>query len=285
MGFLNKIIQITLFIGIILLVNVSTFIGVFSSNQHLTKILESAGFYSAASKALSSELSKTVTAPNEEISLAIKNSIALAINADIAKTVIQPGQITFVEWLNSSNSSLQLELDLLPVKNKLTSLSVDPKIRFEITKLLPDNLSILSSKGSDNNLLSQLDKVRYFYKTAKVILPVVWLVVAACSLLLFILNIRKGSKKFTRVCYPALFASVVGLVVATIAVISAQSIVLDSSTKFELNNFQILTKILLVSVQETIFAYALLAGLSVAVIVVARFLYRSRDKAIKHKRK
>lgn len=285
MRFINKIIQFVLFVAALLLINIFTFVGIFSSNQNLTKILETSGFYSVASKSMSSELIGQITTSNQSLSAAIKNSLEVVINPDIAKTVITPGQIVFVEWLNNGQPAIDLDLDLLPIKNKLISSSVDPKVRFEITKLLPDNLLILSSKKDDNNILPQLERIKLAYTTAKNALPSLWLVVASCALLLFMLNLKKGSKKFTKVFYPLLFAGALGLVAATAAVVVASSIALDSSAKLEPNNFQLLTKIIMVAVQQTTLAFSLLALVSLTVIVISRFIYRGRDKALKHKGK
>lgn len=285
MRFINKIIQFVLFVAALLLINIFTFVGIFSSNQNLTKILETSGFYSVASKSMSSELIGQITTSNQNLSAAIKNSLELVINPDIAKTVITPGQIVFVEWLNNGQPAIDLDLDLLPIKNKLISSSVDPKVRFEITKLLPDNLLILSSKKDENNILPQLERIKLAYTTAKNALPTLWLVVASCALLLFVLNLKKGSKKFTKVFYPLLFAGALGLVAATAAVVVASNIALDSSAKLEPNNFQLLTKIMMVAVQQTTLAFSLLAVTSLVAIVVVRFVYRGRDKALKHKGK
>ncbi len=285
MRFINKIIQFVLFVAALLLINIFTFVGIFSSNQNLTKILETSGFYSVASKSMSSELIGQITTSNQNLSAAIKNSLELVINPDIAKTVITPGQIVFVEWLNNGQPAIDLDLDLLPIKNKLISSSVDPKVRFEITKLLPDNLLILSSKKDENNILPQLERIKLAYTTAKNALPTLWLVVASCALLLFMLNLKKGSKKFTKVFYPLLFAGALGLVAATAAVVVASNIALDSSAKLEPNNFQLLTKIMMVAVQQTTLAFSLLAVTSLVAIVVVRFVYRGRDKALKHKGK
>ncbi len=285
MRFINKIIQFVLFVAALLLINIFTFVGIFSSNQNLTKILETSGFYSVASKSMSSELIGQITTSNQNLSAAIKNSLELVINPDIAKTVITPGQIVFVEWLNNGQPAIDLDLDLLPIKNKLISSSVDPKVRFEITKLLPDNLLILSSKKDDNNILPQLERIKLAYTTAKNALPTLWLVVASCALLLFMLNLKKGSKKFTKVFYPLLFAGALGLVAATAAVVVASNIALDPSAKLEPNNFQLLTKIMMVAVQQTTLAFSLLAVVSLVAIVVVRFVYRGRDKALKHKGK
>lgn len=285
MGFINKIIQFVLFVATLLLINIFTFVGIFSSNQNLTKILETSGFYSVASKSMSSELIGQITTSNQALSVAIKNSLGLAINSDTAKTVITPGQIVFVEWLNNSQPTINLDLDLMPIKNKLISSSVDPKVSFEITKLLPDNLLILNSKKDTNNLLPQLERIKLAYTTAKNAMPVLWLVAASCLLLLFILNIKKGSKKFTKACYPLLFAGTLGLIIATTAVVVASSIALDPNTKLEPNNFQLLTKIIMVAVQQTTLAFSLLALASLAIIVISRFIYRGRDKALKHKGK
>ena len=285
MGFINKLIQFVLVVSTLLLINVFTFVGIFSSNQNLTKILETSGFYSVASKSMSSELIGQITTTNQDLSVAIKNSLGLVINSDIAKTVITPGQIVFVEWLNNGQPTINLDLDLLPIKNKLIASSVDPRVRFEITKLLPDTLLILSSKKDDNNILPQLERVKLAYTTAKNALPILWLIVASCVLFLFMLNIKKGSKKFTKPCYPLLFSGALGLIIATSAVVVASSITLDSSAKLEPNNFQLLTKIMMVALQQTTLAFSLLAVVSLAAIVVSRFVFRRRDKALKHKGK
>ena len=139
MKFINKILQAILLIVFLCLVYSLSIVGVFSSNQKLTKVLDESGFYEASSKLMAEELNKQVSSSNSLLNEVIKNSISTTVNSDVAKSVIQPAQIVLLEWLNNKQGSLNVDLDLLPIKNKVSLKTTDNQVRFEITRLLPDN--------------------------------------------------------------------------------------------------------------------------------------------------
>jgi hypothetical protein len=141
MKFITKILQAILLIVFLCLVYSLSIVGVFSSNQKLTKVLDESGFYEASSKLMAEELNKQVSSSNSLLNEAIKNSISTTVNSDVAKSVIQPAQIVLLEWLNNKQGSLNVDLDLLPIKNKV-SLTAHPIKTQHTTYLLTSALTI-----------------------------------------------------------------------------------------------------------------------------------------------
>lgn len=285
MGFINKIIQFVTLVSIILVVLLSTFVGVFSSNQKLTQALDKSGFYKSAAELMSKSLKDQVVTDNPLLTESIKNSIASTVNADLAKTVIQPSQIVFVEWLNSNTKNIEVNLDLLNLKNKITAKSSNAQVKFEITKLLPDNYEVINSKKSNDGFISQMEQIRSAYASAKRYLPYLWLALGVSSLLLFILNIRSGSKKFTRILYPAAIASVIGLFLAFASSYGSDFVIGNIASSSQTNGAALVAKLILTIIQETLNIFIAIFVLGIIGIIISKVIYRGRDKDLKKKRR
>ena len=284
MKIINKLIALVLFVSFMVLVYATSLIGIFSSNQKLTKVLDDSGFYKASSVLMSEELSKQINSPNSLLNEAIKNSISASITSDVAKKVIQPTQILIVEWLNNKQDKITIDLDLLPIKNKVATKSADNQIKFEITRLLPDSIDVLSESNDKSGLLTQLNRVKEVYLNVKMALPFIWMVFGVSALIMFLLNIRSGSNKFNRILYTTLFASILGLLISALSSFSASSINLEITTGQGIDNFQLVTKLILTVLKDSFMTFVIAAAISAVGIIVFKLLFKSRDKHLKKKK-
>lgn len=285
MKFINKILQAILLIVFLCLVYSISIVGVFSSNQKLTKVLDESGFYEASSKLMAEELNKQVSSSNSLLNEAIKNSISTTVNSDVAKSVIQPAQIVLLEWLNNKQDSLNVDLDLLPIKNKVSLKTTDNQVRFEITKLLPDNFILLNDSKDESNILPQLLRVKELYRSLEQLIPYMWLVLGSTIALLFLLNLRSGSKKINRILVPILIGSVFGIIIALGSSFASTSIGLDIASSSGIDNFQLLTKLLLTIARDTFTIFAIISAASLAGVFISKAVFRGRDKHLKKKNK
>ena len=284
MKIINKLIALVLFVSFMVLVYATSLIGIFSSNQKLTKVLDDSGFYKASSVLMSEELSKQINSPNSLLNEAIKNSISASITSDVAKKVIQPTQILIVEWLNNKQDKITIDLDLLPIKNKVATKSADNQIKFEITRLLPDSIDVLSESNDKSGLLAQLNRVKEVYLNVKMALPFIWMVFGISALTMFLLNIRSGSNKFNRILYTTLFASILGLLISALSSFSASSINLEITTGQGIDNFQLVTKLILTVLKDSFMTFVIAAAIIAVGIIVFKVLFKSRDKHLKKKK-
>ncbi len=285
MKFINKILQAILLIVFLCLVYSISIVGVFSSNQKLTKVLDESGFYEASSKLMAEELNKQVSSSNSLLNEAIKNSISTTVNSDVAKSVIQPAQIVLLEWLNNKQDSLNVDLDLLPIKNKVSLKTADNQVRFEITRLLPDNFILLDDSKDESNILPQLLRVKELYRSLEQLIPYLWLVLGSTIALLFLLNLRSGSKKINRILVPILIGSVFGIIIALGSSFASTSIGLDIASSSGIDNFQLLTKLLLTIARDTFTIFAIISAASLAGVFISKAVFRGRDKHLKKKNK
>jgi len=284
MKIINKLIALVLFVSFMVLVYATSLIGIFSSNQKLTKVLDDSGFYRASSVLMSEELSKQINSPSSLLNEAIKNSISASITSDVAKKVIQPNQILIIECLNNKQDKITIDLDLLPIKNKVATKSADNQIKFEITRLLPDSIDLLSESNDKSGLLAQLNRVKEVYLNIKMALPFIWIVFGISALTMFLLNIRSGSNKFNRILYTTLFASILGLLISALSSFSASSINLEITTGQGIDNFQLVTKLILTVLKDSFMTFVIAAVISAVGIIVFKVLFRGRDKHLKKKK-
>ena len=285
MKFINKILQAILLIVFLCLVYSLSIVGVFSSNQKLTKVLDESGFYEASSRLMAEELNKQVSSSNSLLNEAIKNSISTTVNSDVAKSVIQPAQIVLLEWLNNKQDSLNVDLDLLPIKNKVSLKTTDNQVRFEITRLLPDSFILLDDSKDESNILPQLLRVKELYRSLEQLIPYLWLVLGSTIALLFLLNLRSGSKKINRILVPILIGSVFGIIIALGSSFASTSIGLDIASSSGIDNFQLLTKLLLTIARDTFTIFAIISAASLAGVFISKAVFRGRDKHLKKKNK
>ena len=91
MGFINKILQFVLGIGLLLLVYAMVITGTFSSSQKLTEVLNQSGFYDSLAKGLSNQLKAQVIGTDSTTQI-IKAGIGQGVTPDLVRALMQIGR-------------------------------------------------------------------------------------------------------------------------------------------------------------------------------------------------
>ncbi len=284
MSLLNKLIQFIICISVVLLVYAMTFVGVLSSNQKLTQVLDESGFYKSTAQSLSSSLKSQVVGSGVVVTI-IQDGISSAITPELVKSLLQPSQNIVLDWLKDSSKSIEIEIDLQPIKNGITSRLDDPRVKFEVNKILPDYISIISKDKIDQNVLGQLDMARSIYATAALLIPILWAVIIGGSVLVVLLNINKGSKKLSRVFTALLAGSIVGLIVAGLTTILYSVLGIGSSTSQTDIGVGMVGAIVATLISQTIPVFLVIAGASVFGIIISKVIFKRRDKKIKARKR
>lgn len=284
MAFINKILQFILGIGLLLLVYAMVITGTFSSSQKLTEVLNQSGFYDSLAKGLSNQLKSQLIGDNNSTQL-IKAGIGQGVTPDLVRALMQPSQIAVVDWLNKSTGSLDVRFDMETVKDKISSKVDDPKARFEIIKLLPDTIIIIDSAKKDNPTLEGIERFKLAYSYIKLSIPFLWGAVLGSALVLFVLNLRGGSKKLTRVFYAVVFGSVIGIALAMIFKYVAGGINLSITDSQSLLDVTLITKIVITVISQTLTIFIFMGASGLVGAMLAKLVFLSKDKKIKHKRK
>ncbi len=284
MSLLNKLLQFIICISVVLLVYAMTFVGVFSSNQKITQVLDESGFYKSTAMSLSSSLKSQVVGSGDVVTI-VQNGISSAVSPELVKSILQDSQISIIEWLNNSSQSIEIEIDLQPIKKSINSKLDDPKAKFEVSKILPDYLTIISKDKTDQNVLGQLDKARSIYATAVTLIPILWAVIIGGSVLVALLNIKKGSKKLSRVFTAFLAGSIIGLIVAGLTTILYSALGIGSPTSQTDFGVGMIGAIVATLISQTIPVFLVIAGASVFGIIISKVIFKRSDKKIKEKKR
>ena len=163
--------------------------------------------------------------------------------------------------------------------------TTDNQVRFEITRLLPDSFILLDDSKDESNILPQLLRVKELYRSLEQLIPYLWLVLGSAIALLFLLNLRSGSKKINRILVPILIGSVFGIIIALGSSFASTSIGLDIASSSGIDNFQLLTKLLLTIARDTFTIFAIISAASLAGVFMSKAVFRGRDKHLKKKNK
>ncbi len=284
MTLISKLLGVILCLSLALLVFCFTFVSVFKSNQQLTQALDGADFYTVASKLIANQISAQLVGADDEINLA-KQSIEQGISSELARTTLQPLQIAMIDWLANDQGELRLELDMQTIKTKVTSSVDNADIKFSLTKLIPDQLELTKGDNIEAADLAMLNRVKTLYKTANDSIPVLVLFVAVSSLLLFFINIRKGSKKITSILLSASATSIIGIIMVGISYPLEGFIKVSSSTSQQELGVNLALRLLIAIIQQTLWYYIVIGIISISGIIIARFIFKKRDKKLKDKKK
>jgi hypothetical protein len=171
------------------------------------------------------------------------------------------------------------------VKDKISNKVDDPKARFEITKLLPDTIVIIDAGKKDNSTLAGIERFKQAYEFIKISIPFLWASVLGSALFLFVLNLRGGSKKFTRVFYAVVFGAIIGIALALIFKYVAGGINLSITDSQSLLDVTLITKLVITLIGQTLPIFIFLAGGAIVGGLIAKVVFRSKDKKIKNKKK
>lgn len=284
MTLFSKLLGVILCLSLALLVFCFTFVSVFKSNQQLTQALDGADFYTVASKLIANQISAQLIGEDDEINLA-KQSIEKGISSELARTTLQPLQIAMIDWLANDQGELRLELDMQTIKTKVTSSVDNADIKFSLTKLIPDQLELTKGDNIEAADSAMLNRVKTLYKTANDSIPVLVLLVAVSSLLLFFINIRKGSKKITSILLSASAASIIGMIMVGISYPLEGFIKVSSSASQQELGVNLALRLLIAIIQQTFWNYIVIGIISISGIIIARFIFKKRDKKLKDKKK
>lgn len=284
MIFINKIVQFFLLLSIILLVYALSITNTLSSTQNLTGLLDKSGFYSGLSSGLSVQLKNQIVGNDANAQLT-KKSIDMAITPEAVKSIMQPSQIAFVGWLNESSNSLEIKIDFSTAKEKIASKSDNAGVRFEIAKILPDTLELTQTKNeSSRAVLTGLDRFKTFYRFVVTALPALWAVTAVCSLLIFMLNVTKGSKKLSRIFSVLMAAGIVGIVIAQFSKFLLSFVKIEKFDSFSVVDSALIARLVVTIISDTFLIFCTIAIAGVLGIFVSKILFRSSDKKIKEKK-
>lgn len=284
MAFINKILQFVLGISLLLLVYAMVITGTFSSSQKLTEVLNQSGFYDSLAKGLSNQLKAQVIGTDTTTNI-VKAGIGQGITPDLVRALMQPSQIAVVDWLNKGTGSLDVRFDMETVKDKISSKVDDPKARFEVVKLLPDTIIIIDAGKKDNSVLAGIERFKLAYSYIKLSIPFLWGAVFGSALVLFAINLRGGSKKLTRIFYAVMFGSVIGIALAMIFRYVAGGINLSITDSQSLLDVTLITKIVITVISQTLPVFIFMGASGLAGVFIAKLVFLSKDKKIKHKRK
>lgn len=285
MGVINKILQLFLCVSILLLVFVLSITSTLSSSQKLTGVLDSSGFYRALSTGLATQLKNQVI-DNGNDAVLVRKSIDSAITPDLVKGIMQPSQIAFVSWINQTSASLDVKLDLSTTKDKISSKADTSAVRFEIVKIIPDNIELVAQQGrSGSNALSSLEKFKYFYQLLIKAIPILWAIALISAALLFIFNLTKGSKKLSRIFTAVTAAGIFGLIICALSRLLSDSIKLGQFDSFSVVDLALIVRLIVTIASETLLVFSIIAGFGLLGILIAKIVFRASDKKIKHKKK
>ena len=246
--------------------------------------MDGADFYTVASNLIANQISAQLIGEDDEINLA-KQSIEKGISSELARTTLQPLQIAMIDWLANDQGELRLELDMQTIKTKVTSSVDNADIKFSLTKLIPDQLELTKGDNIEAADLAMLNRVKTLYKTANDSIPVLVLLVAVSSLLLFFINIRKGSKKITSILLSASAASIIGMIMVGISYPLEGFIKVSSSASQQELGVNLALRLLIAIIQQTFWNYIVIGIISISGIIIARFIFKKRDKKLKDKKK
>lgn len=284
MSLINKFLQVILCILLTALVLCFTLVNVFKSNEQLTQTLDRAEFYSAASRIIASQINAQLTGDEKEVDLA-KQSIEQGISAGLARTTLQPIQIALITWLANEQNDLKLDLDMQAIKSKVINSVDGSELKFSLTKLIPDNLELTDTKNNQSVDLESLKKAKAVYTAAEDSIPILGVVVCGLSGLLFILNIHKGSKKLSSFLMPTAAASIIGLVLVGLSYPIEGMISISTTTSQQELSLGLSIRILAAVIQQALWYYVVIGIISVSGIIIARVIFKKRDKKLKDKKK
>lgn len=254
-----------------------------SSNQQTTQFLESSKSYDVVSLLVRKQLNENL-APALQDNPQVKTALDQAVTPDQIKKVLQPTQINLIDWLHSNLGAekLELQLNLEGLKTKVLGGISDPKVGFELRKSLPDTLTLTSSEQTGTPFYNLATQLRNSFEIANWLLFWSSAILLGGGVLLFVLKLRKGSKKFTTWAWPICIASIVMLSVVGVFFVLDILHVGPSISTTNINSALSFYITRAVVSNSTIPALVLFVG-SFALIVASRAIFRGRDKKLKEK--
>lgn len=281
MKFLVKFLQIVAMVGLLLLVFCWTIVGILRSNQQLTGVLDNSGFYEVASVAVVKQINGQLTGDEQSVETT-KQIVQQKISKQLVRAALQPLQITIIEWLIEDHNNLKIELDLQEIKSKLTD-QLEAEQKFTINKTLPDRLILPREDQFGQQDLSTLHSIKSIYQFSEFAIPVLGLSIFGSSVLLLIMNLRRGSRKYTSFLYPIFLASAVGLLLVGVSYLFKDMVVVNSELSQVALGASLISRIMIAVIQQTLWLWVMVGILSISSIMITRVLLRKQDKKQKEK--
>ena len=144
---------------------------------------------------------------------------------------------------------------------------------------------LFRSGKKDNSILAGVERFKLVYSYIKLSIPFLWGAVLGSALVLFVINLRGGSKKLTRVLYAVMFGSVIGIVLALIFKYVAGGVNLSITDSQSILDVTLITKIVITVISQTLPIFIFMGASGLVGAVLAKLVFLSKDKKIKHKRK
>lgn len=222
MRFVSKILVI---VNLVLLVGVAVLLSVghvFSSSVRMNSALEKAGVYHELSKSVQDNFRTNLAAGGVSDPLVIASVNKVITPAQIEK-LLQPVIMSFVDWLGDPQTTDQprSSIDLTGIKSDLANqFAADldaakaAALNFEVTKDIPDNIDLMAgaqiaptasgdaAKTQSNQANDKtLNDIKSSYTVVKSWFWPMVLGVAAATTLLFVLNLRRGRERLTKIVW------------------------------------------------------------------------------------
>lgn len=271
------------------------FVNLISSSTNLNQALRQGGVYEAIAPSVSDIFIngiKSNNISNEQLIGAIRQAITPAV----IETSFQPAVVGLSGWLKKGDFSNppDLSIDMTPIKavlneqilKSLPAEQVDI-VQFELTKSVPDSLSLASLSSSKNPADVKVDNSSMFltefskiYQSANgLILPLIAGSILGL-VLIFMVNLRRGRKKLLSPSWSFLLASIfaVVLVFATPAVVAS---IAPSNAEKSANNMvtQVMANFA-IGVVSSLWLYIVVYGVIAIAGFVASFvlIHPKKDK-------
>lgn len=283
MSVIIRIIQIVVCLATLVASYCLIYTQTLSSNQQTTQFLESSHSYEVVSLLVRKQLNENLNSSLQN-DPQVKAALDQAVTPDQIKKVLQPTQINLIDWLHSNLGSekLELQLNLESLKSKVLGDVADPHVSFELRKSLPDTLVLTSSEQTGTPFYNLATQLRHSLQIANWLLFWSAATLLGGSVLLLVLKLRKGSKKFTVWAWPICIASVVML--SVVGVFYLLEILHVSPTVSTTNiNSAMSFYITKAVVSNSVVLALILLGGSIGVIFASRAIFRGRDKKLKDK--
>ncbi len=283
MNFIIRIVQVVVCIATIVACFSFSYVQILSNNQQTTQFLDSSKSYEVIALLVRQQIEQNLTSSLLN-SGNVKTSVEKEVNSEQIKKIMQPTQINLLDWLHGDEptDALQLQLDLHTLKDRLLVDVADPAIGFELRKDIPDNLVLSSAEQTSTPFYSLVGQLRASLKLAIQILLFSSAILLGGVILLGALRLRKGSRLITSAAWPILIASIFMILMTGVFwglnnMHVAPAVDLDS-----LNYVLVYYLSQAIVAANTLLAIGLLIGSMIA-IMVAKALFRGRDKKLKEK--
>jgi hypothetical protein len=254
-----------------------------SSNQQTTQFLESSRGYEVLALVLQAQLTKDISTTSLD-QAELTSILNKHLTPEQVKKVLQPTQIGLLDWLhgNETIDNLQLNLDITQLKNRLLADVSDPVAQFALRRAIPDTVVLTSQEQTGTPFYTFAEQFRTSLRMASIILLWSLMILGGSILVIVVLNLRKGSRLITSSAWPLATAAVLMLVIAA-AFFGLETIGFSPTVELSNLNTAIIFFLSRSIAYGNVFGAACLLGLSVASIVAAKAVFRTRDKKLKDK--